>query len=89
LIGDKPPETELLGNIILFGDNAIESTKNYDFKKMKKSGGVKNILEIPGNPPNINVSLKLLLDYFGKGKLPMLHFYQNLNKFYFSQGVKN
>jgi uncharacterized protein (DUF362 family) len=89
LIGDKPPETELLGNIILFGDNAIESTKNYDFKKMKKSGGVKNILEIPGNPPNIKVSLKLLLDYFGKGKLPMLHFYQNLNKFYFSQGVKN
>ena len=33
LIGEKPPKPESLENIILFGDCAIESTENRDFRK--------------------------------------------------------
>ncbi|MFX1600928.1 MAG: DUF362 domain-containing protein [Promethearchaeota archaeon] len=34
LIGEKPTETEKIGNVILFGDCAINSTKNYKFRKI-------------------------------------------------------
>jgi len=34
LIGEKPPKPESLENIILFGDCAIESTENREFRKI-------------------------------------------------------
>ncbi|MFX1312146.1 MAG: DUF362 domain-containing protein [Promethearchaeota archaeon] len=36
LLGKNPPEPKNLENIILFGDCAINSTKNSDFRKIKK-----------------------------------------------------
>ncbi|GAG79961.1 unnamed protein product, partial [marine sediment metagenome] len=44
LIGENPLEPDRIGNIILFGDCAINSTKNYKFRKMIKetTNGVKN-----------------------------------------------
>jgi Ni,Fe-hydrogenase I small subunit len=36
LIGKNPPEPERLGNVILFGDCAINTTKNSGFRTIKK-----------------------------------------------------
>jgi len=84
LIGDNPPEPENIDkdNIILFGDCAINSTRKRKFKvviqetkKKKKYISNKKILRLRGCPPDFYKCLKLLLDYYGKGNLPMLNLY--------------
>jgi len=44
LIGENPPEPKNLENIIIFGDCAINSTKNSDFRRIKKEK-VKSIID--------------------------------------------
>ncbi|TFG04109.1 MAG: DUF362 domain-containing protein [Promethearchaeota archaeon] len=85
LVGEDPPEPEFLDNIIIFGDDAIKSTKNRNFgvnkkstKKAKSHGDI-NILRLPGNPPNIHDSLELLIKYFSKHKLPVLNLLLSTN----------
>ena len=105
LIGNSPLEPERFKNILLFGDCAIKSTKNSNFRKLEKmskkntskkkstkkkhkSGSQKkekikiiankNILELPGCPPDILNCFELLLQYYGKKNLPNLHFFENL-----------
>ncbi|MFX1346733.1 MAG: DUF362 domain-containing protein [Promethearchaeota archaeon] len=105
LIGNNPLEPERFKNILLFGDCAIKSTKNSNFRKIEKiskkdtankkknkkkhkSGPQKkekikfivnkNILELPGCPPDILNCLELLYKYYGKKNLPNLHFFKNL-----------
>ncbi len=88
LIGEKPLESEVIdsnikkkfGNIILFGDCAINSTKDRDFRKnnnnnlniknkelrskKNKEKRNKDILEIPGCPPTDLFHCLLLLMNF-------------------------
>jgi len=44
LIGENPPKPKKLVNILLFGDCAINTTKNNDFRKIKKEKG-KSIID--------------------------------------------
>ncbi|MFX0104160.1 MAG: DUF362 domain-containing protein [Candidatus Hodarchaeota archaeon] len=104
LFGENPIEPENISNILLFGDCAVNSTKNYNFrkipiepkkttkgkvkkkvmkeKKLKKEKSNKNILDLPGCPPGIFNSLKLILKYYGKKNVPNLNFFMNVNKFW-------
>jgi len=79
LIGLNPPEPEILNNIILFGDNAIKSTKLK--KKMK-------YLKLTGNPPNFLECIGSLVKFFGKGMLPTSNFFHKVNKAYMNQRTK-
>jgi len=104
LIGEKPQEPEYLENIILFGDCAINSTKDRSFRKivikkkksflddakeklkkdkkpvLKKNKQKKNkqILELPGCPPDLNECINYLTNYYRKTDLPNLNFYKNI-----------
>ncbi len=109
LIGQNPIEPKKVNNYFTFGDCAINTTKNYKFRKLiiesKKSmlEGAKNkvlkesisenktkikvkqnknILELPGCPPNIFNCLELILKYFGKNKVPNLNLLTNINRFW-------
>lgn len=113
LIGKNPPEPESKKNIILFGNCAIDSTKDYSFnsltiskdsisivdiikKKEKQSSKKvktiektnKQILCIPGCPPNLNESIKLILDYYGKQQVPNLYLYYKILETYNSTSNK-
>ena len=79
LIGINPPEPETLNNIILFGDNAIKSTK---LKKNLK------ILKLPGNPPNFLECIASLVKFFGKGNVPASNFFQKMNNAYMNKRTK-
>jgi Ni,Fe-hydrogenase I small subunit len=48
----------------------------------------KNIIEIPGCPPNLYESLNLIHKYYGKSQTPNLSFYNNLIKTYYEQATK-
>ena len=112
LTGENPPEPESLDHIIVFGDCAIKSTKNGEFRtirtpsdknyietikgkigKDQKSQKVtkvkektnKQVIEIPGCPPNLFESLNSILKYYGKSQAPNLSFYNNLIKTYYQQ----
>jgi len=105
LIGEKPQEPESLENILIFGDCAINSTKDRTFRKLiiekgknlieevkniikkekkKKSKSKtkiisnKQILELPGCPPDILECISSLIKYYGKDKVPGLNLYHNL-----------
>jgi hypothetical protein len=107
LTGKAPPEPESLDNIIIFGDCAIKSTSNREFRsvqtsrernylesvkgKIKKDGESlkepkvkvkvnKNIVEIPGCPPNLYESMFSIQKYYGKSQTPNLSYYNNLIK---------
>lgn len=109
IIGDNPTEPEKAGNLILFGDCAINSTKDYSFRKIlseqkkdligdakrklkkeikhKKNIKVKekpnkNILDLPGCPPDIFDCLELMLKYYKKKNVPNLNLLTNMNKFW-------
>lgn len=109
IIGENPTEPENAGNIILFGDCAINSTKDYSFRKIiteqkkdligdakrklkkepksKKNIKVKekpnkNILDLPGCPPNVFNCLELILKYYKKKNVPNLNLLTNVNKFW-------
>jgi hypothetical protein len=109
LIGENPSEPEIIDDIILFGDCAIESTKDRDFrkniiskkkkntkdmlKKLKKKNSQKkpskpaktkivdnkNILELPGCPPDLIECYNLLIQYYGKANLPNLNLLTIIN----------
>lgn len=105
LIGKNPLEPSLFKNIIIFGDCAIESTKDGNFRKISKQsdkiiiGDIinpknkkkktrkepkikfktnKNILELPGCPPEINNSLNLIFKYYGRNNTPNLTIYRSI-----------
>ncbi len=107
LIGETPLEPDIKDNIILFGDCAIESTKDRDFrkktllkkqtntkeimKKIKKSQKKpskstkmkivdnKNILELPGCPPDLIECYDFLIKYYSKTNLPNLNLLATIN----------
>ena len=109
LLGENPPEPDTVENLIIFGDCAIESTKNRDFRYIqepKKDNFIKklrskiqkdtssqkepvmkekvnkSIVELPGCPPDIHMSLNFILKYYGKAQAPNLSFYNaQLNQF--------
>jgi len=89
LIGLNPPKISHDNNIILFGDCAIKTTKDYEFRTITKKTLIrknekevrnKDILEITGCPPNLNDTFKELIDYFGKKTLPNLNYFLKLFK---------
>ena len=107
LIGENPLEPETVENIIVFGDCAIKTTKDRDFRhiqvlkedniiktvgdKVKKEKSSqkkptvkekvnKSIIELPGCPPDMHLSLKTILKYYGKAQVPNLSFYNALIK---------
>jgi uncharacterized protein (DUF362 family) len=53
LVGQNPPEPDYYGNILLFGDCAINSTKNSDFRTIKKESK-------KGNEKKYNTKDKIL-----------------------------
>ena len=105
LIGENPAEPETVENVIVFGDCAVKTTKNRDFRhiqvlkkdniiktvgdKVKKEKSSlkkptvkkkvnKSIIELPGCPPDMHLSLKTILKYYGKSQAPNLSFYNTL-----------
>ncbi len=105
LIGENPLEPDTVENIIVFGDCALKSTKNRDFRyiqvlkkdniiktvgdKVKKEKSSqkkptvkkkvnKSIIELPGCPPDMHMSLNTILKYYGKTQAPNLSFYNAL-----------
>jgi len=101
LIGEKPPEPQNYKNHILFGDCAINSTKNSEFRKIRKTSKKnaidltkekkkkkpkpskdpkikfkpnKNIIQLPGCPPDFFHCLHLMKKYYGKKNSPNLTF---------------
>ncbi len=112
LIGENPPEPESLDHIIVFGECAINSSKNREFRTIRTSSDKnyietvkgkirkdhksqkvpkvkektnKQVVEIPGCPPNLYESLNSILKYYGKSQAPNLSFYNNLLKTYYQQ----
>jgi uncharacterized protein (DUF362 family) len=115
LVGENPPEPEYLDNILVFGDCAIKSTSNKEFRsiqtakdrnylenikgKIKKDDKPqkipkvkvkinKNIIEIPGCPPNIYESMLSIQKYYGKALTPNLFYYNNLIEIFYEQASK-
>ena len=116
LVGENPPEPNPSDQIIIFGDCAIESTKNQGFRtirtssdrnyiesvkeRMKKDYKAskrqkikerknKAILELPGCPPDLNLSLLSIQRYYGKSQTPFLSFYAELMKTYYKPPSKS
>ena len=84
LVGLEPHEPNIKDKVILFGDCAINSTDDYNFrteitksliKKKDKIKENKDILELPGCPPNFLTCLNLISKYFKKRDLPNLNSY--------------
>jgi len=89
LIGINPSDISPEAPIILFGDCAIETTRDYAFRKITKKTLIrkkekevtnKNILELPGCPPNLWDCFLHLKDFFGKGDMPNLNYFISLYK---------
>ncbi|MFX0032505.1 MAG: DUF362 domain-containing protein [Candidatus Hermodarchaeota archaeon] len=105
LIGEKPVEPESPKNLLIFGDCAINSTKDRSFRILiiKKRKNIvkkakskiskkkekedrqnskmvpnKDILELPGCPPDILKCVHSIIEFYGKDKLPGLNLYYNL-----------
>ncbi|MFX1394405.1 MAG: DUF362 domain-containing protein [Promethearchaeota archaeon] len=96
LIGDNPPDPNNIGkdNIILFGECAINSTRKRKFKiivkeskKKRKYKVNKKVLKLTGCPPDIFKCIKSLIDYYGKGDVPMLNLYYNIISSYTSEEI--
>ncbi len=112
MIGENPTEPKKAENIILFGDCAINSTKDYNFRKkitepkkdligdakrkLKKESKSKknikvrekpnkNILNLPGCPPDVLNCLELILKYYRKKNVPNLNLLTNMNKFWINE----
>jgi len=116
LIGENPLEPEIVENIIVFGDCAVKTTKNRDFRHiqvLKKDNIIKTvgdkvkkekssqkkaiakekvnkfIIELPGCPPDMHMSLNSILNYYGKTQAPNLSFYNALlNQFIIKKSEK-
>jgi Ni,Fe-hydrogenase I small subunit len=110
LVGQNPTVPEKFGKILLFGDCAINSTKNSDFrtikkeskkkkiKKEKKQKSQKNpktkfktnkeILELPGCPPDILNCLTMLIKFYGKSNMPNLSLFKEVLETWFNPNDK-
>jgi len=96
LVGDNPPDPEGLENIIIFGDCAINSTKNSSYRnitvKTKKKDKVKlnkNVLELPGCPSDIMSCVGKLIKFYGKAEVPTLNlFYKTMLSYYLKKKQK-
>jgi uncharacterized protein (DUF362 family) len=83
LIGENPLEPdEDQENIILFGDCAINSTQDRDFRKIvketKKKMKIKKnkkVLELGGCPPNFVSCIDEIINYYKKRNIPSLNLY--------------
>jgi len=83
LIGENPLEPdEDQENIILFGDCAINSTQDRDFRKIVKETKKKikikknkKILELGGCPPNFVSCIDEIINYYKKRNIPSLNLY--------------
>ncbi|MEJ2249522.1 MAG: DUF362 domain-containing protein [Candidatus Lokiarchaeota archaeon] len=89
LSGLNPPDPRNNKDIIIFGDCAIKSTKDSQYrsktiktliKKNEKEVKNKDILEIAGCPPTIELTFKAIYNYFGKAKMPSLNFFLKMGK---------
>ncbi|MFO7795502.1 MAG: DUF362 domain-containing protein [Promethearchaeati archaeon] len=89
LVGVNPPDISPEDPIILFGDCAIETTRDYAFRKITKKTLIrkkdkkvtnKHILELPGCPPNLWDCFYQIKDFFGKGDMPNLNYFISLYK---------
>jgi len=109
LIGKSPklPDSEQddhesKANILLFGDCAIDSTKDSDFraksiekraltppfKKVQKKKQNKNVLELPGCPPDIIDCVEKMVEYYKKSNAPTLNVFLKTIKSYLHQSQK-
>jgi len=83
LIGENPLEPEgKQDNIILFGDCAINTTEDRDFrkivKKTKKKTKVKKnnkVLELGGCPPDLFSCINKIIKHYKKKNIPSLNLY--------------
>jgi len=86
LIGENPPSPKILGqHIILFGDCAIERSKDQNFRTLliegkKKATKNKKILELPGCPPRFLECLPIMVNYYGKSNVPLLNLFLNMHE---------
>ncbi|MCJ7650893.1 MAG: hypothetical protein MUP85_19955, partial [Candidatus Lokiarchaeota archaeon] len=63
-----------------------EKKPNKKLKTIEKTN--KDILRLPGCPPNLNTSIKLISNYYGKQQIPNLYLYYNLIETYASPSNK-
>jgi uncharacterized protein (DUF362 family) len=97
LTGKDPDNPKDLEHIVLFGDCAIKSTREADFRKIKtesflfkkeKEKENPSILELKGCPPEPFECLSSIFDFFGKGKMPDLNFHLKEISTYYNQDFK-
>ena len=103
IVGHTPKQPENHKNVLLFGDCAVNSTRDYDFRmttvtkeapklleslkkvfkrKIEKNPRIKtikkqnkDILNLPGCPPDMKEVYAAILDYYTKKDVPNLRFY--------------
>lgn len=63
-----------------------EKNPNKKVKTIEKTN--KHILHLPGCPPNLNSSIELISNYYGKQQIPNLYLYYNLIETYTSSSNK-
>jgi len=83
LIGKNPLEpNDMQDHMIVFGDCAIDSTRDRDFRKVTKETKRKiivkwnkKVLELAGCPPDIPSCIDKMVKYYKKGDIPLLNLY--------------
>jgi len=115
LVGQNPTAPENFGKILLFGDCAINTTKNSDFRTIKKESKKENvheakdkifkkqksqkkpktkfktnkeILELPGCPPDILNCMNMFMKFYGKSNMPNLSFFKETLEAWFNPNDK-
>ncbi|MFX1449611.1 MAG: DUF362 domain-containing protein [Promethearchaeota archaeon] len=79
LLGKNPEVSSYKRGIIIFGDCAILSTKNFTFNTNKRIRRAYRIQEIPGCPPvNLNIFEKIAINF--KDKIPAFEFINEIIK---------
>jgi len=68
-------------NIIKTVGDKVKKEKSSQKKLIVKKKVNKSIIELPGCPPDMHLSLKTILKYYGKSQAPNLSFYNALNQF--------
>ena len=66
----------------------LKESKSDKRPKLKKKPN-KNILELPGCPPNLFKCLELILNYYGRKNVPNLNLYYNVNRFWINGKVND
>ncbi|MHA1731234.1 MAG: DUF362 domain-containing protein [Promethearchaeota archaeon] len=95
LVGENPLEPDDVGHTIVFGDCAIDTTQQGEFRKIVKKKvdkkGVehvsvkpnKKVCQFPGCPPNAFDFFELALKFYGKKALPNTAFFKKSLDFCF------